>query len=131
MFEPVKTKAPFASVESKEMYVHHIQTSGRYLLELINNITDIIKIETRQLYITSEECRINRMLDDVYEYFRKYLKEKGKKNVRLILNKGIEDEEYTLLTDKERLNQILYNLLENAVSFTDEGSIETGWKKGI
>jgi signal transduction histidine kinase len=121
-------KDPDLAAESRKIYIRYINASGKYLLELINNITDITKIETGQLYISRSGCRVNELLTDIHKYFGGYLNERGKNNVSLVLETGIKDEDYTLLTDQERLSQILHNLLENAVSFTDEGYIEFGYR---
>jgi signal transduction histidine kinase len=122
-------KDPTISDESKKIYVNHIHTSGKYLLELVNNVTDIIKIETGQLLINKSPCRINKLLQEIHSKFEGQLKEKGKKGIRLILKTGIEDENFTFLTDHERLKQVIDNLLENAVRFTDDGYIEFGYNK--
>ena len=121
-------KDPNLSGDTRKIYLHYISSSGKYLLELINNITDIARIETRQLPINKTGCNLNKLLSDIYEYYSGCLTDLGKKNINLILHKGIEDENFILLTDQERLSQILHNLLENSVSFTDEGSIEFGYR---
>lgn len=122
-------KDPKLLPESKEIYVNHISTSGKYLLELVNNVSDMTKIESGQLYISKTECQINKLLYEVHSQFEKILKEKRKKEIRLTLDISINDENFTLLTDQEKLKQVLHNLLENAVRFTDEGYIEFGYKQ--
>jgi len=122
-------KDPKLSAESKKNYVNHIYNSGKYMLELANNISDITKIETGQLFVSKSECRVNQLLDQIHSQFSGILKEKGKKEIGLILKTGIKDENFTLLTDQDKLKQILVNLLENAISLTDEGHIEFGYQK--
>ena len=122
-------KDPQLSKESKKIYVNHISTSGKYMLELTNNISDITKIETGQLYVCRSECRVNQLLDKIHSQFLKILQERGKKEVGLTLKTGIRDENFTILTDQDRLKQVLVNLLENAISLTDDGYIEIGYKQ--
>jgi signal transduction histidine kinase/CheY-like chemotaxis protein len=122
-------KDPKLSPESKKNYVNHIYNSGKYMLELVNNISDITKIETGQLYVSKSECQVNKLLDQIHSQFSGILKEKSKKEIGLILKTGIKDENFTLLTDQDKLKQILVNLLENAISLTDEGHIEFGYQK--
>lgn len=117
------------SIESRKIYINHISTSGKYLLELVNNITDITKIETDQMYVKRSGCMVNKLLHEIYSQFEKNLKEEGKKKIGLILKTSIKDENFTLLTDREKLKQILTNLLENAVRLTDEGYIEFGYQQ--
>jgi signal transduction histidine kinase len=57
------------------------------------------------------------------------LKERGKKELGFILKTGNKDDHFTILTDQEKLKQIITNLLENSVSFTDEGYIEFGYEQ--
>jgi CheY-like chemotaxis protein len=122
-------KDPKILDESKKIYLEHIQTSGNYLLELVNSVTDIVKIETGQLIINKSPCRINILLQEIHSKFDGQLKEKGKREIRLILKTGNQDERFTLITDYERLKQVINNLLENSVRFTDEGYIEFGYNK--
>lgn len=122
-------KDPKLSSESKKIYINHISTSGKYLLELVNNIADITKIETGQLFVNRSGCQVNKLLHEIHSHFEEILKEKGKKEIGLILKTGIKDENFTLLTDQEKLKQILNNLLENSIRLTDEGYIEFGYRQ--
>ncbi len=122
-------KDPKLSEVSKELYTNHIHTSGRIMLELINNIADITKLETGQFTIDKEGFRLNKLMGEIHDEFQKRIKEKGKKDLGFILKTGIQDDNFTLLTDKDKLKQIIANLLENSISFTDEGVIEFGYKQ--
>ena len=118
---------PHISDISRDLYLGHIRTSGRYLSELINNVTDITMVETGQLYIKEEDCRLNEMLSDLYNQYDNYIREKGKKELAILLKTGIRDDTYTIRCDRDRLKQVLTNLLENSLNFTDEGIIEFGY----
>lgn len=121
-------KDPGLSDESKKIYINHINNSGNYLLELTNNIIDITRLETHQLFINKTGCRLNRMMEEVRSDIDAYMKERGKHEVSLVMKTGFSDKDFTLLTDGDRLKQVLVNLLENAAGFTDEGSIEFGYR---
>ncbi len=114
---------------SKRLYLGHIQTSGKYLLELINNITDITLIETGIMYLNEEECKLNQMLSGLHLKLEQQLVEKTEKNLVISLNIGVSDENFTILTDEVRLYQVMVNLIENALRFTDEGIIEFGYNQ--
>ncbi len=120
-------KDPHISDTSRDLYLGHIRTSGRYLAELINNITDITMIETGQLFIKEEDCRLNEMLSDLYNQYTSFIKEKGKTELAILFKKGVRDDDYTIRCDKDRVKQVFTNLLENSLNFTDEGTIEFGY----
>ncbi len=118
---------PNLSDISKDLYMDHIGTSGKYLMELINNITDITMIETGQLYIKETECRLNVMLSDLYELYDNLIREYEGKNIAILLKTSVKDNNFIITTDEKRLKQVLVNLLDNAFKFTDEGVIEFGY----
>jgi len=120
-------KDPKLSKVSKELYINHINSSGRIMLELVNNVADIVKLETGQYSVLNEECKLNTLLESIHTKYQARINNKGKKDLGLILKTGIKDEKFTILTDKNKLTQILSNLLENSIGFTDEGVIEFGY----
>lgn len=116
---------------SKKMhheFLHHIQSNGEHLLNLINDIVDLSKIEANQLLINFQDCDLNKLLDEIYLSFSNQIKSGNKKNLHFFLNKGISNPEFIIKTDELRLKQILLNLLSNALKFTDSGFIEFGYK---
>jgi signal transduction histidine kinase len=118
---------PGLSDVSKELYVNHIRTSVKYLVELTDNVTDITKIETGTLYLNNEHCQLNVMLKQLYEHYLKVIREKDKPDLAILLKTSMKDESYTIQTDETRLRQVLGNLVENSISLTDEGTIEFGY----
>ncbi len=112
----------------KNLYIKHITSSGKSLLNLINDIIDISKIEAGQLSITKEECAINSMLNELYATFQTELNRLGKNNVQLKLEQAFKPDEFVFKTDPFRLQQVLTNLLSNACKFTDNGFIEFGYR---
>ncbi len=98
------------------------------LLNIINDILDISRIESGQLTVNNEECNIPEMFSELKIFFTEYQKRVGKEHVNLILQ-SLCDPSYTLIiTDRVKLKQILANLIENAFKFTEQGSIECGCK---
>ncbi|MFW5819687.1 MAG: hybrid sensor histidine kinase/response regulator [Bacteroidota bacterium] len=121
-------KDPNLSLQSKQTYINHIHSSGNYLLELINNLSDITKIESNQMKVSRTETGINTILDELHAQFEERRKESGKTNVNLEVQKGNDDPQYTIFTDPERLKQILAYLLEISLKNTEQGKIEFGYK---
>ncbi|WP_321420090.1 PAS domain S-box protein [uncultured Methanomethylovorans sp.] len=95
--------------------IGHISSSGKHLLDLINDILDLSKIESGKMELHYDDFFVNEALRNV-EYIISPLAKK--KNIRLEFS--IESEVLTLHADKSRFKQILYNLASNAVKFTPE-----------
>lgn len=112
--------------ERSKKYLGIIHNNGKNLLNLIDDIIDVSKIEAGQLKIKTAEVNINAILAELYSYFNHEIKRK-KHNFELILKRANEDQNFTIKTDPFRLRQILGNLLTNAFKFTDLGAIEFGY----
>ena len=96
-----------------------IKRSGRALLELINNILDYSKIESRTLELEAREFDLEQIVCEALETVLPRAKEKG-----LRVDYDIaEDVDESYIGDSQRLRQVLLNLANNAVKFTDEGSV--------
>ena len=104
--------------DQKEL-VEIITTSGENLLNIINDILDFSKIESGQIQLENIEFKLSKITNNIV----KLLKFKAdSKNIQMIteIDKKIPDH---LLGDPYRLNQILTNLVNNAIKFTEEGSV--------
>ena len=118
-------KTPELAPEVQERYIHVIEQSGTRMLNIINDIVDISKIEAGQMNIHLEETNINHLLRDLYLFF---LPEARTKGLKLSVRTALPDENSIIQTDHTKLAQILTNLIKNALKFTKEGSIEFGYK---
>ncbi len=101
-------------------YARTIQSSGNDLLNLINDILDLSKIEAGHVQVNPEEVSINRLTDNLSRLFQPVAETKNlafKIDVLPESPKAVE-------TDGQRLEQILKNLLSNAFKFTQEGQVE-------
>ncbi len=101
-------------------YAGIIHSAGSDLLQLINDILDLSKVEAGKMDVTPERVPLHHLLDYVEATFRPMTAQKGL-DFRITTDPGLPAE---LLTDDSRLRQILRNLLSNAVKFTEEGSVE-------
>lgn len=110
--------------ESQE-YAQMIQTAGDLLLQLINDIIDISKIEAGQIKISKSEVDVASVLEDLLLTFENQKKRRAKDHVQLILEKP--EANIKIQTDPHRFRQIFTNLLSNALKFSDEGSIRFGF----
>ncbi|MEO5347513.1 MAG: response regulator [Magnetococcus sp. YQC-9] len=104
-------------------YLHKIHASSRSLLRIINDLLDFAKIDSGNLHLESTPFEIREIFDRLADLFRQQAAEKG---VALILSVASECRT-TLLGDPLRLEQILMNLVGNALKFTPSGgSVELG-----
>ena len=108
-------------------YIKIIESSGKHLLNLINDIIDISKLESNQIKIEESKCNLNFMLDELRDFFVLNLIKENKEHVKIILNKGFNDNQDKIYIDSLRLKQILINLISNAVKFTNDGKIEIAY----
>jgi PAS domain S-box-containing protein len=105
--------------KTQKNYIHSIQTSGRSLLTLINDILDLSKIEAGRLELEYEFVNTSNFFSEFERIFTLKVNEKGLSFILEIVSgtpKGI-------CIDESRVRQIVFNLLGNAVKFTKEGSI--------
>lgn len=107
--------------ETKE-YLSQIKNSGENLLNIINDIVDFSKIESGQLVIRKEVFDLNTLLHNVIHAGKALIKARDK-HITLSLDKETANAAAYINSDPYRLEQILLNLISNAVKFTDEGGI--------
>ncbi len=100
-------------------YLHAINTSGKTLLYLINDILDLSKIEANKIEISEKPVNIASIMDDMKSLFSQKVKEK---NLEYITETASELESIIMI-DETRFRQILLNVIGNAVKFTDSGFI--------
>ena len=96
-----------------------INRSGEHLLNLINDVLDMAKIETGRAVVNFRQFDMYRLLDELTDLFRLRATEKG---LTLLLTRDSSVPQL-LETDDKKLRQILLNLLSNAVKFTDQGGV--------
>jgi signal transduction histidine kinase len=97
------------------------------LLDIINDLLEIAKIEAGQLPVKIQKCNIRILLDELTMFFEEYLKKQKKQHISLIIATGTVEKDIWALTDMVKLKQIFINLFGNAVKFTINGSIEVGY----
>jgi signal transduction histidine kinase len=104
--------------EKQERYVDNIKTSGNHLLNLINSILDLSKVEAGMLEIHPEEFSIAEALTNTETLVRESA---HKKNIAIECS--VDDNLSTILADPTRFRQILFNILSNAIKFTPEDGL--------
>jgi HAMP domain-containing protein/signal transduction histidine kinase/ActR/RegA family two-component response regulator len=101
-------------------YATIIHSSGSDLLQLINDILDLTKVEAGRIDIHPDRFALTGLIEDLHTVFRPLTADKGLQfTIEPALGAPAE-----MITDKQRLRQILYNLLSNAVKFTEHGQVQ-------
>ena len=106
-------------------YIGMIEKSGKRLLNIINDIIDISKIEAGQMEVYLEESNINDQIEFINRFFQPEFERKGLKHS---IKNGLSSNESVIKTDREKIYAILSNLVKNAIKYTNTGSIEFGYE---
>ncbi|MBC3372894.1 response regulator [Pseudomonas sp. SWRI92] len=105
--------------EEQVKFAESIYSAGNDLLNLINDILDISKVEAGKLEVRPENTSVPRLVEGLQDMFKPLTAEKGLAfDVQIM-----PDAPPMLYTDRQRLEQVLKNLLSNAVKFTEQGSV--------
>lgn len=116
-------KKPDLSGEKQQKYIDIISKSGERMLNTINDIIEISKIETGQVEVLLTQVDVHELLEYYYHFFRPETRDKG---LEISYKNKLLPGESTIITDKTMLDSILTNLIKNAIKYTHQGSIEFG-----
>jgi signal transduction histidine kinase len=111
--------------EKKKFYSQIIVNNSKQLLNIIDDILEISRLETKQVTVFKNKISINSLVSDLFLIFEIRTKEK---NLKFTLRKGLSDRKSFVYSDDVKLRRILNNLLSNAVKFTNFGFIEFGYQ---
>jgi PAS domain S-box-containing protein len=109
-----------------QQYVEIIQKSSNRMLSTINDLMDISKIEAGQVDVLYSETNINTILIDLFSFFNKEATDKG---LHLSLTNKLSPQDAEIISDEEKVNAIITNLIKNSIKYTNQGSIEFGCYK--
>jgi len=118
-------KEPDLSGSQQQEYIRIIEKSGARMLNIINDIISISKLESGQTNLLYSEINVTELVKDLHDFFRPEVQQKG---LHLYLKNSLPDSKAIITTDKEKLTAVLTNLIKNAVKFTKQGSITIGYK---
>ena len=105
------------SQAEREEALKSIRSSGTTLLQLVNDVLDLAKMDAGELALLPEPVNLSQLTDEVFSSFKMAA---GKKGLALVdRTEGVP----TVMLDGHRLRQVLFNLIGNAVKFTDHGSV--------
>jgi len=119
-------KEPDLTGEEQQEFIAVIEQSGVRMLNIINDIISISKVESGQMEVSISDTNINDQIDFIDAFFKPEALNNG---IQLICKKTLTNEEAILKTDREKVYAVLTNLVKNAIKFTIVGSIEFGYQK--
>jgi PAS domain S-box-containing protein len=114
------------SSEQQHAYLDIIRKGGERMLNIINDIIDISKIESGQMRLLISTTNINEHIESISSFFMPEAEAKG---IHLIYKISLPDEESVIRTDSDKFYAVLTNLVKNAIKFTRTGYIEYGYEK--
>ena len=116
---------PNITEADRRKYAKIVINSSKQLLNIVNDILDISKIEAGVVQLHYESVHINNLLDDMYSFYRPIAKEN---NLTINCFKGLDNNRSIIEIDRQKLNQVLNNLLSNSFKFTEIGSVNFGYE---
>ncbi|HEY5123111.1 MAG TPA: ATP-binding protein, partial [Ignavibacteria bacterium] len=119
-------REPNLTSDEQQDYIQTIQISGARMLNTINNIVDVSKLESGLTKVDIKETNINEKIEFTYKFFKPEVEIKG---LQFFVKNGLPSKEAVIKTDNEKVYGILTNLVRNAIKFTYEGTIEFGYEK--
>jgi signal transduction histidine kinase/CheY-like chemotaxis protein len=113
------------SPEKRNNYVEIIEDSVQQLLSIVDDILTVSLLEKNQEALNLQTIKLNGVIKNILSLFKVNA---ARKNISLIAHTALDNERDEIYTDSTKLTQILSNLLTNAIKFTQEGSVEFGYK---
>jgi len=117
-------KNPSLSGLEQQEHIEIIKLSSDRMLNIINDIVDISKIEAGLIVVNTTETDINEQTAFIYTFFKPQAQSK---NLSFTYKNGLLANGAFVITDREKLLAVLTNMVKNAIKFTDSGSIEFGY----
>ncbi len=119
-------KEPDLDLDEQIKYIDIIERSSARLLNIVNDIVCISRIESGMMEVAVSEMNINNQMDDICAFFKKEVEQKG---MQLYCRNSLPEKQAIVQTDKEKFYAILTNLVKNAIKFSKVGYIEIGYER--
>lgn len=117
---------PNIGKNEKEEYLSLIDTNGKILLNLVNDIIDISRIESNQVDLHESLFSVDLLFNDLVQFFRSERTVKKKESIEVYVNNEIGIPDVMISGDLQKIRQVLTNFLSNAIKFTISGRIDLG-----
>lgn len=114
--------------EERNEFIKLIQNNSNALLNLINDIIDIAKIEAEQLHILTSEFSINDLLENISKTYTEIKNNLDKEYIKIFLDYPDSYRNLQIVSDENRISQVISNLVGNALKYSEKGRIDFGYK---
>ncbi|HKO39822.1 MAG TPA: HAMP domain-containing sensor histidine kinase [Nitrososphaeraceae archaeon] len=109
------------NIEKNKEFLDIIFRNSRRLLQISEDVLDVARIESGSFSLNKEKFNLNELISEILKEYEQKIR--NKKNIKLLSQRIDNNKELTIDADKNRLSQVIHNLLNNAIKFTEEGSI--------
>jgi signal transduction histidine kinase len=116
-------QTPNLSDLKQQKYIEIIEKSGNRMLNTLQDIMNISKIESGNLGVLISEINVKDLMEELFEFYKP---EVAKKNLQMSLKNKVPNHESIVKSDREKIYGVLSNLINNAIKFTADGNIEFG-----
>jgi PAS domain S-box-containing protein len=118
-------KEPSLTGETQREYISIIEKSGQRMLNILNDIVSLSKIESGLMDVNIKETDINQQIVFIHSFFKLEIERKG---IRFLIKKSLNGKKALIQSDSEKIYGILTNIVKNAIKFTRKGTIELGYR---
>jgi PAS domain S-box-containing protein len=118
-------KEPGLTGETQREYISIIEKSGQRMLNILNDIVSLSKIESGLMDVNIKETDINQQIVFIHSFFKLEIERKG---IRFLIKKSLNGKKALIQSDSEKIYGILTNIVKNAIKFTRKGTIELGYR---
>jgi signal transduction histidine kinase len=119
-------KDPDLTGEEQQRYISIIERGGARLLNIINDIVDISKIESGQMEVRISQTHINELIEDIYTFFKPEVQGKA---MELRFHTPLVASDSVINSDREKIIAILTNLVKNSIKYSTHGTIDFGYER--
>jgi signal transduction histidine kinase len=120
--EVLQQEGGINNIEKNKQYLDIIFRNSKRLKQLTDDLLDVARIETGSFFLNKEKFRLREMITDILKEYEQSITQ-HKKNLKLIYESSDKNNQIIIEADRNRLCQVIRNLLNNAIQFTNKGSI--------
>jgi len=118
-------KTPNQHIEKQQKYISMIEQGGEHLLEIINDLIDLSRIQSGMTRVALSPCNVNEQIEYIFSFFKPEIEKKG---MWIIYHADLPEKKAIVMTDREKVDAILTNLVKNAIKYSSQGTIEIGYQ---
>jgi signal transduction histidine kinase len=109
------------NIEKNKEYLDIIFRNSRRLMQIAEDVLDVARIESGSFSLNKEKFNLNELITEILKEYEQKIQ--NKKNIKLVHNLAGNNKEIIIDADRNRLGQVIHNLLDNAIKFTNKGTI--------